>query len=86
MEPDEVYDVLMSCFLATIEKFDPFYVDKVRTVIEVIDGSRLPGKFTTAEVNRFLDFDGARHVRLLARKKFLEMRKIPAAGPSLKGL
>jgi hypothetical protein len=43
----------------------------VKLAVEAIN--ELPKQFSAADVNRHLEFDCARHLRLLARSGFLEM-------------
>jgi len=74
MDPGEVYDVLMEQLIATLNGYDPEYKVKVKLAVEAIQ-HELPRKkqFSIADVNRHLEFDCARHLRLLARSGFLEM-------------
>lgn len=61
---------------ATIHKYDPDYKDKVHLVVETIDHELCERKqFSVADVNRYLDIDCHRYLRLLGRVGFL--RKIP---------
>ena len=72
MAPDEIYDVLMEQLLKAADKYDPFYSDKVGRVVEILSGKHLPGDFSIDDINQYLDFDGARFVRVLCRHEFLE--------------
>jgi hypothetical protein len=71
METDEVYDVLMEQLIAAVEKYDPNYKDKVKQVVGVIEGELSKRRqILVADVNRYLEFDGDRHLRLLDRLNF----------------
>ena len=72
MRTEEIYDVLMEQLVKAIHKYDPGYTEKVRLVVEKIDHelSQQP-RFSTAELNRYLEFDSHRYVRLLCRRGFL---------------
>jgi hypothetical protein len=74
METEEVYDVLMEQLIATINGYDPTYKIKVRQVVEVLN-RELPKRkqFRAADVQRYLDFDCSKHIRLLCRRGFLEV-------------
>jgi hypothetical protein len=68
---DEIYDVLMEQLLKAADKYDPHYSDKVAKVVSIID-QKVPGEFSINDLNQYLDFDGARFVRILVRHGFLE--------------
>jgi hypothetical protein len=73
MEEEEVYNVLMEQLIATINKYDPFYTEKVKRVVEVIE-HELPARkkqFSAADLKRYLDFDSHRHLRMLCRRGYL---------------
>lgn len=72
MNTGEVYDILMEQ-LATLNGYDPEYKDKVKLAVEAINELSKQQQFSAADVNRHLEFDCARHLRLLARSGFLEM-------------
>ena len=66
----------MELLVATIHKYDPDYKDKVHLVVETIDHELCERKqFSVADVNRYLDIDCHRYLRLLGRVGFL--RRIP---------
>jgi hypothetical protein len=49
----------MDQLIATINKYDPFYIEKVKRVVEVNE-DELPARkkqFSAAELNRYLDFE-----------------------------
>jgi hypothetical protein len=73
MEEEEVYNVLMEQLIATINKYDPFYTEKVKRVVEVIEHELRARKkqFSAADLNRYLDFDTHRHLRMLCRRGYL---------------
>ncbi|MEO8372990.1 MAG: hypothetical protein ABI806_27640, partial [Candidatus Solibacter sp.] len=74
METEEVYDVLMEQLIRAVHKYDPNYTEKVREVAETIDNEFLSKQKhpSLADVNRFLEFDGNRYLRLLCRRGFLK--------------
>ena len=72
METEEVYDVLMEHLVVTIKGYDPRYKAKVKLVAETIKNELSKRKqFTAADVNRHLDIDSNRYLRLLGRIGFL---------------
>jgi hypothetical protein len=72
METEEIYDVLMAQLVATIRKYDPYYAEKVKLVVERIDDELSKrAQFSITDVNRYLDFECDRHLRLLGRAGFL---------------
>jgi hypothetical protein len=78
METEEIYDVLMSQLIRAIAKYDPKYTEKVRLVVEAIDGKLSDSKqLRLAELNKYVDFDCDRYIRLLCRRGFLT----PVTGP-----
>ena len=72
MDSDEIYDVLMEQFLEAVARYDPDYTEKVRLVAECID-EKLSGskQIRVVELERKLDFECDRYLRLLARRGFL---------------
>jgi len=72
METEEIYDVLMEHLLAAAAKYDPHYTDKIKQVVGVIEHA-LSGiaEFFAADVDRHLQFNCHRHLRLLCRRGFL---------------
>jgi hypothetical protein len=73
METEEVYDILMEQLVSTIKGYDPDYTKKVKSVVEVIqNGLSKRKQFSFADVNRHLDFDCNRYIRLLGRLGFLK--------------
>jgi hypothetical protein len=68
----EIYDILMALLVATIKGYDPTYTEKVKRLVEVIEnGLSTRKQFSFADVNRHLDFDCNRPIRLLGRLGFL---------------
>ena len=81
METEEIYDVLMEQLVATIKGYDPKYTEKVKLLVEAIENGLSKRKqFSFADVNRHLDFDCNRYIRLLGRLGFLfsEAQRPPA--------
>ena len=71
METEEIYDVLMEQLVATIKGYDPQYTEKVRLAVEAIEnGLSTQKQFSFADVDRHLDFDCHRYIRLLGRLGF----------------
>jgi len=72
METEEIYDVLMEQLVATIKGYDPKYTEKVKLLVEAIENGLSKRKqFSFADVNRHLDFDCNRYIRLLGRLGFV---------------
>jgi hypothetical protein len=72
METEEIYDILMAQLVATIKGYDPTYTDKVKLLVEAIENGLSKRKqFSFADVNRHLDFDCDRYIRLLGRLGFV---------------
>jgi len=72
METEEIYDILMEQLVATIKGYDPTYTDKVKLLVEAIEhGLSTRKQFSFADVNRHLDFDCNRYIRLLGRLGFV---------------
>jgi hypothetical protein len=69
---DEVYDVLVLCFLRACRRYDPHYTDKVKQVCEVFNAQKIRKQLNPAEVSALVGFDASRHVRLLVGKGYLE--------------
>jgi hypothetical protein len=62
----------MEQLVATIKGSDPQYTEKVRLAVEAIEnGLSTKKQFSFADVNRHLDFDCHRYIRLLGRLGFL---------------
>ena len=76
METGEVYDVLMQKCLEAVVKYDPDYIIKIKRVVECIDHELKTYKQIRAcDIGRHVDFDSDRHLRLLARRGFLQTVK-----------
>jgi hypothetical protein len=71
METEEVYDILMEQLISALNGYDPNYKDKVKVVVEAIENEQ--EQFSATDINRHLEFDCTRHLRLLARSGFLEV-------------
>ena len=72
METEEIYDVLMEQLVETIKGYDPKYTEKVKLLVEAIENGLSKRKqFSFADVNRHLDFDCNRYIRLLGRLGFV---------------
>ena len=72
METEEVYDVLMEQLLGAIKGYDPDYKAKVKLVVGIIDNEFKKRKqFTAVELNRHLEFDCNKYLKLLCRLGFL---------------
>jgi len=72
METEEIDDVLMAQLLRAVAKYDPKYTEKVQVVVEALD-EKLPqcGQFTLSDINRHVEFDCNRYLRLLCRHGYL---------------
>ena len=72
LSTDDVYDVMVLCFLRTISRYDPHYADKVRLVCEEIDGYFETHAHCTVEaISGAVGFDALSCLRLLVRKQYL---------------
>ena len=70
------HTLLTERFVTAVHRYDPGYTDKVKVVVEAIDNELSRQKqFAIADVNRHLDFDGNRCIRMLCRTGFLEALK-----------
>ena len=65
-EPAEIYNVLATLLLRIIQKYDPFYVEKVRETVGVISRVRMP-RFTIRDLNERLGFNSQYIVKMLVR-------------------
>jgi hypothetical protein len=73
METEEIYDVLMEQLVGVINGYDPYYKAKVKLAVEKIDYELSKRKqFSATELNRHLEFDCDRHLRVLGRLGFLQ--------------
>jgi hypothetical protein len=62
----------MAQLIRAIAKYDPKYTEKVKEVVDAIDEKLLGIKqIHVAEVNRHVDFDSNRYLRLLCRRGYL---------------
>ena len=73
MEVDEIYDVLMEQLVAAINGYDPLYKAKVKQVVETIDREvpQCKRRFSTAEIQHYVEFDCRKHLRWMCRRGFL---------------
>jgi hypothetical protein len=72
METEERYDVLMEQMVRAINQYDLCCTDKVNQIVET-PNNELSNRtqFAVTDVNRYLEFDCSRHIRLLCRRGFL---------------
>ena len=76
METEEVYDVLMEQLVRAVNQYDPFYTDKVKRIVEIINnGLSKRAQFTAAEVGVYMDADCSRYIRMLCRRGFLTSQR-----------
>jgi hypothetical protein len=69
LETEEVYDILMVQLVRAINQYDPFYTDKVKRVVEIINnGLSKRAHFSAADINVYLDADCNRYIRMLCRR------------------
>ena len=72
MQTEEVYDVLMEQLVGALKGYDPNYKSTVKMVVEAANHEFSKRKqFSAAELNRHLDIDSTRYLRLLGRLGFL---------------
>ena len=68
--------------IKAVDKYDPFYTQKVKKVADVINEQlKTAAQFTVSEVRRHLDFDCDRHLNLLNRHQFLVEVEKTESGP-----
>jgi len=76
MDSGEVYDILMEQFLDAVAKYDPEYTEKVKLVVECMNHELSTYKqVRTCDIERHLDIDSNRYLRLLCRRGFLASLK-----------
>jgi hypothetical protein len=64
----------MEQLIAALNGYDPNYKQKVKLVVETVENELSKQKqFSSDDIGRYLEFDCARHLRLLARSGFLEV-------------
>jgi hypothetical protein len=81
MEIEEVYDILMEQLISALNGYDPNYKAKVKLVVETIENELSKQKQLRAtDINRHLEFDCTRHLRMLARAGFIEV--VPVKWPA----
>ena len=84
MDSGEVYDVLMQQFLTAAARYDPDYTGKIKLVVECIEHELSKYKtIRVVDLNRHLEFDADRYLRVLARRGFLQAVK--AKGGKISG-
>jgi hypothetical protein len=71
MTTDEVYDVMVLCFLRACHRYDPGYSDKVLQVCEVLRGKKIHKQFVPDDITPLVGFDATRYIRLLVGKGYL---------------
>lgn len=82
-EPEGIYDVLMAQLISAANGYDRHYKEKLKEGVEVIYSELSKQKqFSSALINRHLEFDCTRHLRLLVRLGFLET--LPGRGTEKK--
>jgi hypothetical protein len=68
----EAYDILMGLLVEAINKYDPGYTEKVQRVVGVIQNELSSQRqFRLVDINRHLEFDGNRYLRLLCRTGYI---------------
>jgi hypothetical protein len=72
MGSGELYDQLMMCLVKAIKKYDPYYSNKVKATVAVLDGAlRDQKKFTISDVTKHLGYESATYLRVLVKRGFL---------------
>ncbi|MGI4816329.1 MAG: RNA polymerase sigma factor [Janthinobacterium lividum] len=70
---DDVYDVMVICFLKAIKKYDPFYHLKIKQVSEYLNEKFLTkGSIDVNSVTEDVGYPASHCLKWLARKGFLE--------------
>jgi len=67
----DIYDILNTLLLRCVKKYDPYYVDKVREIVKIIQRVRKK-HFTIADIDKKVKFDPTGAIRLLARKGYIK--------------
>lgn len=75
-DSNDIYDTLVTCLLRAIHKYDPYYTDKLRRLIEVISATKQGEIIVVAELKSKLDFDCTGPLRLLVSHGFLTTEKV----------
>lgn len=68
---DDIYDILSTCIMKSVRKYDPFYHTKVKAVCEKID-EEFPDGFTEPAVSGRMGFNCLGCLRMLVRRGQLE--------------
>lgn len=79
----DIYDILNTLLLRCVKKYDPTYVDKVRTIVKIVNRIKKRKYFTVDTIAEEVKFDPTGGVRLLARKAFI--KAIRGSGKKLIG-
>jgi hypothetical protein len=73
MPADEVYNVLVTCLIRALQKYDPTYTEKVQTVVAAIDvETEKKTHFTTHQVSTRVGFQAQRICKMLVKRGNLE--------------
>jgi hypothetical protein len=74
----------MEQLIAALNGYDLTYKEKAKLVVEAIEnGLSQQKQFSAADVSHYLEFDCARHLRMLARAGFLQVVPARKAEPVL---
>lgn len=72
MSTEDIYDIMVDCFLRALNYYDPHYTVKVQQICEIIKLEyRDQQEFTTEAVSESVGFDANRCLRMLVRNKYL---------------
>ena len=85
LDPEEIYEILISLLLRVATQYDPDYSNKIAQIVSLLSDTPLGSVprlneheqlksatlFTAGEIRRYLDFDCDRHCGMLCRRGFL---------------
>ena len=75
-DPTDVYDILVLCLLRAIRKYDPYYTNRLRRLIEVISETPTGKTVPISQIRERLGFDCTSPLRMLVRHGFLAPQKV----------
>lgn len=79
METEEVYNVLVSCLIRALQRYDPTYTDKVKKAVEAVDSliTPLQPMVTSKQITEAAGFNCSRLCKMLVRRGYLERVEKP---------
>jgi hypothetical protein len=74
-DTDDIYEILVTCLLRAIRKYDPHYSNKLGRVINLINGLKNEELVIPREISAKLGFDCTKYIRLLSRDGLLAAKR-----------